>query len=118
MLKSETKSNTPKAVQDCHNILLWLTPHLDKFPKQRRFTLGKKIETTLLDVLELLITASYSHKKHSELREANIKVELLRHLWRVAFELQSINSKSWQHGVELLLDLGRQIGGWLRSVKQ
>ncbi len=113
-----TKNNTPKAVQDCHNLLLWFTPHIDKFPNKRRFTLGKKIETTLLHVLELLITASYSHKKYNELREANIKVELLRHLWRVAFELQGINSKSWQHGVELLIDLGRQIGGWLRSVKQ
>ncbi len=27
----------PQAVQSCHELLLWLTPQLDKFPRMRRF---------------------------------------------------------------------------------
>jgi hypothetical protein len=34
------KDKTPQAVQACHELLLWLIPQLDKFPRARRFTLG------------------------------------------------------------------------------
>ena len=30
----------PKVVEDCHLLLRWLIPQLDKFPRARRFTLG------------------------------------------------------------------------------
>jgi hypothetical protein len=28
-------STVPQAVQSCHELLLWLIPQLDKFPRQR-----------------------------------------------------------------------------------
>jgi hypothetical protein len=34
----------PQAVQSCHELLLWLIPQLDKFPRARRFTLGGRIK--------------------------------------------------------------------------
>ena len=34
----------PQAVQSCHELLLWVIPQLDKFPRVRRFTLGERIE--------------------------------------------------------------------------
>jgi len=44
--------NTPRAVEACHELLLWLIPLLDQFPRSRRFTLGERIEKLLLSVLE------------------------------------------------------------------
>ena len=35
-------SSVPQAVQSCHELLLWLIPQLDKFPRVR-FTLGERI---------------------------------------------------------------------------
>ena len=46
--------SVPQAVQSCHELLLWLIPQLDKFPRVRRFTLGERIEGGLLAVLELV----------------------------------------------------------------
>jgi len=37
-------ATVPQAVQSCHELLLWLIPQLDKFPRSRRFTLGERIE--------------------------------------------------------------------------
>lgn len=37
-------ATVPQAVQSCHELLLWLIPQLDKFPRVRRFTLGERIE--------------------------------------------------------------------------
>jgi hypothetical protein len=30
-------ATVPQAVQSCHDLLLWLIPQLDKFPRVRRF---------------------------------------------------------------------------------
>jgi hypothetical protein len=64
-------SNVPQAVQSCHELLLWLVPQLDKLPRPRRFTLCERIEAGLIEVLELLVEASYTHNKESPLRRAN-----------------------------------------------
>ena len=53
------RETAPKAVQDCHDLLRWLLPHLDKFPRARRFTLGERLEAGLLGVLAELIDAAY-----------------------------------------------------------
>ena len=34
------RETVPKAVQDCHDLLRWLIPHLDKFPRARRLGVG------------------------------------------------------------------------------
>ena len=51
---------TPQAVQAYHELLLWLIPQLDKFPRARRFALGERLEMVLLEVLELLVEAAYT----------------------------------------------------------
>jgi hypothetical protein len=108
-------SNVPQAVQSCHELLLWLVPQLDKLPRARRFMLGERIEAGLIEVLELLVEASYTHNKESPLRRANLRLEVARHLWRVGFELRNVATRQYEHGAKLMNDLGRQIGGWLRS---
>lgn len=108
----------PKAIQDCHDLLLWLIPILDKFPRSRRFTLGERLENGLLKVLEDLVEAAYSKQKRQALVCANRQLEIIRHLWRLAYELKVIPLRRYKHGAELMNELGRQIGGWLRGQTQ
>jgi len=110
------KENTAQAVESCHDLLLWLIPQLDKFPRNRRFTLGEKIEVLLLEVLSLLVEASYAQRGKARLLETvNGKLTVLRHLWRLAFELKVIAKKQYMYGSQLLIDLGKQIGGWQKQ---
>ena len=108
-------SNVSQAVQSCHELLLWLIPHLDKFPRVRRFTLGERIETGMLEVLELLVETAYSRNREIPLRRANLRLEVVRHLWRLAHELKVIATRQYEHGAKLIDEMGRQLGGWLRS---
>jgi hypothetical protein len=112
---TSAKREAPQAVQDCHACLLWLIPQLDKFPRNRRFTLGERIESGLLAVLELLIDASYQQRNRQLLDTANRKLAVVRHCWRLGFDLQVIAIKQYQHGGELMLNLGKQIGGWRKA---
>lgn len=106
---------TPQAVQACHELIRWIIPQLDRFPRQRRFTLGDRLEQVLLDVMELLLEAAYTKAKRQALRRANLRLEVARHLWRLAHELAAVSTRRYGHGAGLMDDLGRQIGGWLRS---
>ena len=113
--KGRQRETTPKAIQDTHELLGWMLPHLDKMPRNRRFTLGSRIEDGLLFVLERLVEAAYTRGKVEALRQANLRLEVVRHLWRLAFENQAVAGKSWQHGAGLMIELGRQIGGWQKA---
>lgn len=111
-------SELPRAAQDCHELLLWIIPLLDQFPRNRRFTLGERLETSLLQVLEGVTEAAYSRgsRKASVLRQSNLKLQVARHLWRLSQELKVISLRRYRHGAGLMEALGKQIGGWQRSV--
>ena len=53
----------------------------------RRFTLGERLESGLLAVLEECVDAAYSKHKRSQLNAANRRLSSVRHLWRLAYEL-------------------------------
>ncbi len=105
----------PQAVQSCHDLLLWIIPHLNKFPRIHRFTLGERLETRLLSVLEDLVEAAYSKQKATALQRANRTLEIIRHLWRLSHELKIISTNQYEYGAKLVNEVGRQIGGWLKS---
>ena len=105
----------PSAVQRCHELLAWLIPLLDQFPRSRRFTLGERLESGLLFVLENLVDATYSRDKREALARANRRLAVTRHLWRLCLELEVIGLKRYEYGAKLMLALGGEIGAWLRA---
>ena len=117
MVDKPAGDTTLRAVQACHELLAWLIPLLDHFPRSRRFTLGERLESRLLAVLEDLVEAAYSRErdKRPALLRANRQLTVCRHLWRLALELKVINLKRYEYGIRLMEDLGRQIGGWLKA---
>ena len=109
------KDTTPQAVQAAHELLLWLIPQIDKFPRVRRFTLGARLESARLEVLELSVEAAFTARKREALQRANLRLETAKHLWRLALELQVTPIRQYEHGARLMDELGRQLGGGLRS---
>ncbi|MBT3198043.1 MAG: diversity-generating retroelement protein Avd [Gammaproteobacteria bacterium] len=112
------KGELPRAVQSCHELLLWIIPLLDQFPRNRRFTLGERLESTLLEVLEQMTEATYSsnRRKGGALQRANLRLQVARHLWRLSQELKVISLRRYEHGARLMEELGKQVGGWSRAM--
>ena len=109
MTQSEQNA-LPVAIDDCHQLLAWLVPQLDHFPRNRRYTLGQKLELVIIEVLELLLDATYQKgagKQHA-LRQANRKLAVARHLWRLGYELKASSLKAYQHRADQMVILGRQ----------
>ena len=66
-----TETSLPRVIDDCHELLKWLIPLLDKFPRSRCFTPGERLASGLLAVLEECIDAAYNKHKRTQLNNAN-----------------------------------------------
>lgn len=88
------------------------------FPKHEKYTLGQKIENTILETLELILLATYTGVyKKDILRKANHKIDLLKYIVRIAHETNSIKIKGYLLVEEKILEIGKDIGSWIKVVK-
>ena len=90
---ADNAKRTGSAIEAHYRFLLWLGPTLEKFPKDKRFTLGDRIQNIALDILEELIEATYTRDRVPHLRRANLGIEKLRFLMRLAADLRVINGR-------------------------
>lgn len=102
------------AVTKLYDFILYMIPKLEKFPKNQKFLLGDRIETALLDTLEILIEAAYTRQKTHLLTKANLRLERLRYLLRLCKDLKLVNLKTYETAAKSIDAVGVSVGGWLR----
>ena len=97
-------------------LLVYLIPQLNKFPRDQKFVLGDRIEVKLLEVQESCLRAYYGGEKRGHLLEANLQLEVARHLVRLAHSLKLFANHTYAVISEKVDEVGRMLGGWLRSL--
>jgi len=87
-------------------------------PKQDRHTIGERIQNITLDLLKSLISASRADKrsKTEYLGKAATQLDLLKILVRLAEDIRAIPTKRYLSLSERLQEIGKMLGGWIRSV--
>jgi 23S rRNA-intervening sequence protein len=111
---TDNSKRTGAAIEAHYRFLVWLVPTIEKFPRSHKFTLGDRIETIALDVLEALIEATYTRERTQHLRRANLGIEKLRFLLRLAADLRLLDRHRYEHAARALDDTGRLAGGWMK----
>ncbi len=97
-----------------HDLMVYIVPVLAKFPRDQKFVLGDRIEVKLLDIQECCVRAYFSRDKRQHLAEANLEIEIVRHLVRLTHDLKLFNTQRYGTIAEKLNEIGRMIGGWLK----
>jgi len=113
--KRDAARRTGPALEAMYRFLLWVIPALDKFPRSQRFLLGDRIESAALDVLERLIEATYTRERAKLLAEANLGLEKLRFLVRLATDLRHLDRERYEFAARTLDEIGRLVGGWKKA---
>lgn len=108
-----------EVVERTHALIAWILPAVARFPRAHRYSLGSRIEARVYGILERLVRAAYldRSRKGIALDDANIEVEVLRHEFRIVFSLRLVSAGQVEHATSMLDEVGRQIGGWRRSVR-
>lgn len=89
-------------------------------PKQDRYTLWQKCESLLLEVLEGILLAGQQFKaeKVPTLERASVNLNLLRVFVRLVKDVKALDSKKYVIIEANLDEIGRMLGGWLKSMKE
>jgi len=91
---------------------------LKLFPKTTRYSLGIKTDVLFIEIFESISTATFTAKteKSPWVRRAIIKLDTLKGLLRVAWEIKSLDNKKYITLSEQLSEIGRQLGGWHNQI--
>lgn len=88
-------------------------------PKSERYGLWLRGENSCLELLELILAAGQETKeaKLLPLRTASVKLNALRIFIRLAKDTRAIDLKKYVALQSLIDEIGRMLGGWLRSLR-
>ncbi len=100
-----------------HDLILWLIPQAQKFPRAYRFTLGERVQNAALDFQELIIAAGKmgGDRRREHLVNADLRLAQLKHWARVCLELKLITVNQYEHLARMTNECGRLLGAWLKS---
>ncbi len=88
--------------------------------KQDRYVLWQKCENILITILENILLASQQSKieKLPTLEKTSVKLNFLRVCIRLMKDIKAINSKKYIIIEANLDEIGRMLGGWIKSTKE
>ena len=116
MSKHDKNDAMPLAVARVYELVLWLLPKVESFPRAYKFTIGERLTAQGLDLMTALVEAAYTRDKADLLQEANRKVNSTRYLLRLAKDLDLMTVDSYRFCAEKLDEIGRMVGGWRKAV--
>lgn len=90
-----------------------------KFPKPTRYSLGMRIENTILEVTELLYLAQSKQgaSRILILNKADVSLKMFTAHLRLAYKTESLSDSGFALLSEQVVEVGRMIGGWLKETK-
>ncbi len=105
--------------KQAYELYALLTGFRSLVPKQDRHGLWQKVEETALSIVEYLLTASQRGKeaKREPLERASVRLNVLRILLRLAKDTKAIDAKKYAQSQQIVDEIGRMLGGWIKSTR-
>ena len=99
------------------DLLTWLLPQTERFPRLYRHTITQRLVDSALDFQESLYDAQsqVGSTRQKHLREADAALNKLRLYLRLAHHWQWLSDGQYRHVSAMVAELGRLLGGWIRA---
>ncbi len=101
------------------DLLEWLLPKSERFPRAYRATLTLRLMNAALDLQEALASAEArtGRGRLAALRDADAALGRLRIYLRLVHRWHWLTDGQYAHAGQLVGEIGRLLGGWLKSTK-
>ena len=102
------------------DLLIWLLPKSERFPRSYRFSLTQRMMDAALDLQDALIAAETQRGqlRWRALLDADGHLSRLRVYLRLAHHWKWLSNGQYEHVSRMLLEIGRLLGGWLRRERR
>jgi len=91
-------------------------PHV---PKDFRYSLGAKIDRSIIETLELLFVASYLGKQQKlpYLQKAAARFDIAKFFLQILWESNALDTNKYILLSEKFDEVGRELGGWIKGIQ-
>jgi hypothetical protein len=103
-----------------YDLLKYLIPATEKFPRSQRFVLARRIQDAALNFHECLLEARKVDvaARGEVLRRADVELEKLRLHLRLSMELECLKFPQYEHITGLVVEIGRMLGKWREGTEK
>jgi len=108
-------------VTKMYDLVKYLIPIVNRFPRDYKFTLGDRITQLVLDLLEHYVEAYYTTNRQTKinlLAQNNLKLERLRFLIRLAHDFRLFSNQRFGYINAAVDEVGRMSGGWIKQLQK
>ena len=106
-----------KVRQKCEDMIAYGYVALQQFPKAEKHTLAADIKRSMFRLLELVIICNKKYYKKTTMQELDVELDVLRSYVRLAMTLKFLSFHKYEVWSGYLNEIGKMIGGWLKSLK-
>lgn len=101
------------------DLLTWLLPQAEHFPKAQRFVVTQRLLNAALDFQEALFDANARSgaARAQALLAADAHLDKLRLYLRLANRWHWLSDGGYEHVSRLVATVGKLLGGWLRQTQ-
>ncbi|MDP3799963.1 MAG: four helix bundle protein [bacterium] len=123
LIHTHTHTTLP-IVEKIKNLYLIWFQYYQILPKAHRYTLGRRIDSIFIEIIEATVTAGFlaREKKLPFVQHALRKTDTLKILLQVLWETKSLDDKKYITLSKSLEETGKMLGGWsgqlLKSLEQ
>jgi S23 ribosomal protein len=107
-----------KILQKTFDMMNYAYPALAQYPKGEKFALVVDIKRRMDVMLERIIEANKKYYKKTTLQELDVEVEKLKAYVRLSYNLGFLPPKKYEQWSGLVVEIGRMVGGWIKSVSK
>ncbi len=100
------------------DFLTWLLPVSNKFPRAHRQTVTKRFLDAAFELREHLEAANLRRgaARRQKLHEADEALANIRLYLRLTAHWQWLSKGQYHHAAKMLNEIGRLLGGWMKTV--
>ena len=104
--------------QKTTDMMKYAYPVLAQYPKSEKFSLCADIKRVMDQMLELIITAETKYFKKTTLQDLDIEIAKLKAYIHLSYDLKFISGHTFKVWSEKVVEIGKMLGGWMKTVNQ
>ncbi len=102
-----------------YDLLTWLLPHCERFPKSQRFVMTQRLQGAALDFQEAIFEANARNgeRRLDRLQAADGCLNKLRLYLRLAHQWGWLSGGQYRHVSGMIANIGKLLGGWIKQTR-
>lgn len=102
-----------------YDLLTWLLPQCEHFPKSQRFVVTQRLLAAALDFQESIFEANArgGAQRLQHLQAADAQLNKLRLYLRLAHQWAWLSAGQYEHVSRMVAGVGKLLGGWIKQTR-